>query len=749
MNWTRIVVSFMGNATSYMKSVNQVIQATTRMASSVIGDVAKMSSQVSGHVTKMASSMTATLGKAATGISGQFTRLAGQIVGSTGRLAQTVIRSGTSILRGGGGGMFGGMTAGRMLALGAGIGVATMAFQMLGNVAGQVFGNISNFIENGISHAITLGMEYERIQASFEVMTGSAEKGNALLAQVKKLAVESPYNSRGLINATEMSLGMGIDPEQVINVVGRIGDLAAGSEKKMQRLALAYGQVMSSGRFRGQELRQFTEVGIGVTDFAKTAGMGIREFKDQMAAGNISANVVVQTVNRLTEAGGRFNGMSKKINETVGGQWNSLKESIDMVLEQVAVKLFKAFDVAGILRSFTEGLSGVKSGVDGFVAGVQSVIPIWNEFQALFIAGYQTITEFFKGGSIFSDWIPTLNGLKGFVHGWIDWFLMAWEMVATTVATAMSLAAMAVGNAFVLISTGISMALKTFLTTAASAAKFLGKLDDSKTLQNMADQIDPEGFKKRMDKVNKALVDSPKTVFDFFKSARTQLQLTREEMERFQAVKDSFGKNRDAVGMMARVMGDTNSPFGIMVETAMRNGMKAAGINLPGERGALVPKIAESLETSLGAQMMADKLRKALEEGATPYFKFTKQLKDITEASAGAAPGMNMLIGGLGAGHFDPLINKEQRKLGIFNAFEDLQKAIPKEQNDQRGFAGQKGSAEAIEIIRNAARQKTVEEEVRDTLKRAELHQQKFAEYQEKIFNVLDKEIEAIVKKKV
>ena len=268
----------------------------------------------------------------------------------------------------GGGGMLAGLAGG-------GAGLAAMAGTTLAMTAATTAGNLLSSALSGVASvsltaaktAVTAAAEYERMAAAFEVFTGSAAAGKKLLDDIQQLAVATPFGSADLTKAGQMLLGMGVATESVLPALSRLGDLAAGDAVKLDRLTLAYGQVMAAGKFTGNELRQFTEAGVGVGDFAKAAGMSMGQFRTAMEAGAISADVVTKAVNDLTSAGGRFAGMNAKQSRTVMGQWNALTESLTISLQRIGTSIFGRLDIAGRLGRVADWFSGMEESAKPFL----------------------------------------------------------------------------------------------------------------------------------------------------------------------------------------------------------------------------------------------------------------------------------------------------------------------------------------------------------------------------------------------
>lgn len=327
--------------------------------------------------------------------------------------AQNLVRGlfNPAVLFGAIGSTAGGPIAG-LLGLGAGTAVNAVVgvVKTVTSVVGSALKEVTSFGYESIKWAVELGVEYERVAISFEVMAGSAEKGRKLLQELNQVAINSPFRSKELLPAAEMLLGFGVDPGNVAAAVDRLGEAAAGSERKLMRLALAYGQVVSAGRLKGGELRQFTESGIGIADFAKTAGVSTAEFQASVSAaggGRFSTvRVVEETINRLTNQGGRFAGLNERLLGTVGGAYNRLVETFELAAKNAAVTVMQKLGVADRINSLSglvsgldmkaiedwadraaKGLKPVLDSIDNFVfnligrvGGVVDLLPSWDDF---------------------------------------------------------------------------------------------------------------------------------------------------------------------------------------------------------------------------------------------------------------------------------------------------------------------------------------------------------------------------------
>jgi hypothetical protein len=102
--------------------------------------------------------------------------------------------------------------------------------------------------------ALTLGIESEMQNTSFEVLLGSQEAAKGLIDDIAQYAKKTPFEKMGLGDAAKTMLGFGIAQEKVMPTLSAIGDLAMGNKDKMSSLTLAYSQMSSTGRLMGQDL---------------------------------------------------------------------------------------------------------------------------------------------------------------------------------------------------------------------------------------------------------------------------------------------------------------------------------------------------------------------------------------------------------------------------------------------------------------------------------------------------------------
>lgn len=214
--------------------------------------------------------------------------------------------------------------------------------------------------------ALTLGIESEMQNASFEVLLGSQEAAKGLIDDIAEYAKKTPFEKMGLGDAAKTMLGFGIAQERVMPTLAAIGDVAMGNKDKMSSLTLAYSQMSATGRLMGQDLNQMINAGFNpLGEISKKTGKSIGELKKEMEAGNISSKMVEDAFISATSAGGQFYGMADKMSTTLGGRWSTFMDSVSEKL----LKLYGALEpVASLILNYLNvGLEASANGMGWLV----------------------------------------------------------------------------------------------------------------------------------------------------------------------------------------------------------------------------------------------------------------------------------------------------------------------------------------------------------------------------------------------
>ena len=178
--------------------------------------------------------------------------------------------------------------------------------------------------------------QFQQMETSLEVLLGSREKADALMAQIKEFAKVSPLDLKSTVAATQMMLGFNIEAEKVPKFLRAIGDVAMGDAGRFNSLTLAFSQMSASGKLMGQDLNQMINAGFNpLQAIAAKTGKSIADLKEEMSKGAISAEMVQQAFIDATSAGGKFYQMSERASKTINGQLSMLQDAMDAAFNEM------------------------------------------------------------------------------------------------------------------------------------------------------------------------------------------------------------------------------------------------------------------------------------------------------------------------------------------------------------------------------------------------------------------------------
>ena len=184
--------------------------------------------------------------------------------------------------------------------------------------------------------AITLAGNLEQATISFTTMLGSADRANKLLKDLTNFAKKTPFELTGVRQNAKQLLAMGIQVDDLLPTLKALGDVSAGLSVPLERLALAYGQVIAKGKLQGGELKQFTEAGVPIlAELANMLGKTRGEIQEMITDGAIGSELVVQAFQRMSGEWGKFANLMDAQSKTFQGTVSNLKDSVNTLWEAV------------------------------------------------------------------------------------------------------------------------------------------------------------------------------------------------------------------------------------------------------------------------------------------------------------------------------------------------------------------------------------------------------------------------------
>lgn len=248
--------------------------------------------------------------------------------------------------------------------------------------------------------------EMEQYTTSLEVMLGSTEKASAMIEKMRDFAAKTPLTLENVISGGSLLMSYGVDESNLIDTMTKLGDLASGNAEKMDRITLAYGQMLAKGKVTGEELRQMTEAGVPLqAALAESIGVTGEEFSKMVSKGKVGIDDLNKAITGLTTGDGKFAGMMEKQSETMQGMLSTLQDNISEFFRKMGEGAFG--EVKSVSQDVSDQLAeweqdgtldewAQNSGVllKNLVAFMKQAISVGLDFKEAIIAGAVALGTF-------------------------------------------------------------------------------------------------------------------------------------------------------------------------------------------------------------------------------------------------------------------------------------------------------------------------------------------------------------------
>lgn len=325
--------------------------------------------------------------------------------------------------------------------------------------------------------------EMEQYTTSLEVMLGSTEKASAMIEKMRDFAAKTPLTLDNVISSGTMLMSYGVDESNLIDTMTKLGDLASGNAEKMDRITLAYGQMLAKGKVTGEELMQMTEAGVPLqTALAESIDVTGEEFSKMVSKGEVGIDALNKAITELTTGDGKFAGMMEKQSQTMQGMLSTLQDNITeffrkmgegafgevkSVLQDVSDQLAE-WEQDGTLDEWAQNLGVL---LKNLVAFMKQAISVGFRFKEVILAGAVALGTFKVAIGIGNVISATVSAIKSFT-------------TATKAATTAQAAFNAVGaaNPYVFMASAVLTVvagIATFIATTNNATQSVEELSQA------------------------------------------------------------------------------------------------------------------------------------------------------------------------------------------------------------------------------------------------------------------------------
>jgi tape measure domain-containing protein len=246
---------------------------------------------------------------------------------------------------------------------------AQEVFTLLSGVGVAAVGAVSTAMALFAKRGIDTNLLLRKTEATMTTLFRSSEKAAAFMGALGKEAATSAFELVDLAKHAESLAAFGFRDFEILPMLRTLGDVARGDEEKLQRLAMAFGQIRAKGVMQGEEALQLTEAGLPVREMLKLP-VGV-DFGDAKLSAD---KAIPQLLKAMQE---RFGGLQAGAVETLPGRISNIQDALNNL---------SATATTGLLAGLTEGagkLLDFLNGIEESVAGRQLLKVITDGFTAV------------------------------------------------------------------------------------------------------------------------------------------------------------------------------------------------------------------------------------------------------------------------------------------------------------------------------------------------------------------------------
>ena len=253
-----------------------------------------------------------------------------------------------------------------------------------GVAIGNLMADVIKQVAQTISEVGKMGVEYnaqiETYQTALTTLTGSVEKANKIIEQVKKDAASTPFEVASLVKGNQLLISAGLSAEQArddILALGNAISATGGGEEELSRMVINLQQIKNVGKASALDIKQFAYAGIDVYGLlADYTGKTREEVTDL----EISYEDLTGALKFASQEGGKYFNAMEKQSKTFNGQLSNLKDNFMAFLGEVTIPLFTFLkdEVLPVINGILDGTLGIDEGInkltETFLNGVMSMV---------------------------------------------------------------------------------------------------------------------------------------------------------------------------------------------------------------------------------------------------------------------------------------------------------------------------------------------------------------------------------------
>lgn len=385
--------------------------------------------------------------------------------------------------------------------------------------------SIKNFVtSNGTKKLwemlIGSNAEMEQYQTSLEIMLGDVDRAKTVMEGMREFALSTPFALDDVFSNGKMLMNYGVEPDELIDTMTKLGDLSGGNAEQLNRVTQAYSKMLENGKVSSDELRQLTEAGIPLQNaLSEAIGVTGEKLSEMVSDGKVGIDDLNNAIVNLTTGDGLFAGAMEKQSQTMNGMLSSIQEELNEFMRQLGEGAFgevnnvlsyliahlQELEADGTLEKWASGLGNtIKTVVNIITGAIETVLQFSNAIAAGAVA-VGTFKVAMSISNIISSVIEAIRSLTVVTQG-----VTTATEAATVAQTAFNTATKA-SPIGLLVSVGVAavagiMTLASSFGDAAVSVEHLGQT--AKTTISELKTLDD--IKERYKQINDTVTDQRK-----------------------------------------------------------------------------------------------------------------------------------------------------------------------------------------------------------------------------------------------
>jgi len=208
--------------------------------------------------------------------------------------------------------------------------------------------------------AIKTASDFEKIQRSAEIVSGSVEGTAKMFDTLYEAAQKMPFAYKDIITSSRNLLVAGVIPKEIPHMMQMLADLAGAFGDKLSTVADILTHVEAVGRLNTNTARRFAKEGINLAAAYKkvyhvdTMKNATAWFEMAARAGIVTSKVVVQLLDSMTKKGGPAYLGAAKMSKTLSGAITILRSNIVVLLKNIGDWIDKSNDLRLMVASLAD-----------------------------------------------------------------------------------------------------------------------------------------------------------------------------------------------------------------------------------------------------------------------------------------------------------------------------------------------------------------------------------------------------------